>query len=275
MDIYTAVSYSLCRKFTLAYSSSFSMSSSLFDRSIRKHVYALYALVRVADEIVDSYQGDETAKQELLDALETEVYAAAERQYSANPFIHAFAETAERYGIDSSLLGPFFKSMRMDIGNQYQQENYVEYIYGSAEVVGLMCLKIFCDGDAALYDKLTKGARILGSAYQKVNFLRDFATDYTELGRVYLPGVSYETFSNEQKDAIVQEIELEFSGARNYIDQLPQTAQKAVRTSWVYYGQLLKVIAATPVQALKMQRVRVSMPRKLWLLAKVKLGVKT
>ncbi len=274
MDLYTRVAYESCRKLTLAYSTSFGMSSRLFNRTIRNDIYAIYALVRVADEVVDSYQGNNATKQELLDDFERDVYSAIEHQYSTNPTLHAFAHTAKKYKIDKSTIRPFFESMRMDIGGNYTPSNYKDYIYGSAEVVGLMCLKVFCGTDTALYDTLSMGARMLGSAYQKVNFLRDFAADHNELGRVYFPGVTYETFSEEQKQAIEQDIQQEFTAARSYIDQLPQSAQKAVRTSWMYYRELLKIITTTPVQTLKTQRVSIATPRKLWLLSKVIVGVK-
>lgn len=274
MDLFTRVAYDFCRKLTLAYSTSFGMSSRLFERSIRSDIYAIYALVRVADEIVDSFRGSDATKQQLLDEFERDVYSAIERQYSVNPTLHAFARTAKLNKIDQSIIRPFFESMRMDIGGNYTPEKYDEYIYGSAEVVGLMCLKVFCGTDEALYENLSEGARKLGSAYQKVNFLRDFAADYHELGRVYFPGVTYETFSDEQKQAIERDIEQEFNTAQSYIDQLPRSAQKAVRTSWVYYRELLRNIAATPVEVLKLQRVRIGWPRKLWLLVRVVAGAK-
>lgn len=273
MELYKTVSYDLSRRLTEAYSTSFSMSSRLFARSIRPDIYAIYGLVRVADEIVDTYDGSDDEKHALLDTLEQETYLAIERQYSANPIVHAFALTVASSRIDRVLIAPFFASMRMDIGRQYSSENYQEYIYGSAEVVGLMCLKVFCRGDDEQYEQLVPGARKLGSAYQKVNFLRDFAADYTQLERVYFPGVEFDSFSNEQKRAIEQEIESEFAVANEYIGKLPVTARRAVRASWVYYRELLKSIQKTSVKDLRSSRVRVNNARKLWLLIKVYLGL--
>lgn len=272
MELYRTVSYDLGRRLTKEYSTSFSMSSRLFAKSIRSDIYAIYSLVRIADEIVDSYDGSDDEKHILLDGLEQETYLAVERQYSANPIVHAFALTAKSCSIDQTLIAPFFASMRMDIGRQYRPQNYQEYIYGSAEVVGLMCLKVFCDGNDEQYQRLATGARKLGSAYQKVNFLRDFAADYKQLERVYFPGVEFDSFSDEQKRAIEQDIESEFVVANEYIGKLPVTARRAVLASWVYYRELLKAIQKTSVKDLRSSRARVSNARKLWLLVKVYLG---
>ncbi len=272
MELYRTVSYDLSRRLTKAYSTSFSMSSRLFAKSIRPDIYAIYGLVRIADEIVDSYDGSDDEKHILLDGLEQETYLAVDRQYSANPIVHAFALTAKGCSIDQTLIAPFFASMRMDIGRQYRPENYQEYIYGSAEVVGLMCLKVFCDGDDEQYHRLEPGARKLGSAYQKVNFLRDFAADYIQLERVYFPGVEFASFSDEQKREIEREIVSEFAEADDYIAKLPIVARRAVRASWAYYYELLKSIQKTTVTDLRLSRVRVNNGRKLWLLVKVYLG---
>lgn len=273
MDQYKTVSYQISRRLTEAYSTSFSMSSRLFARSIRPDVYAIYGLVRMADEVVDTYDGSDDEKRSLLDMLEQETYLAIARRYSANPIVHAFALTAASYDIDQDLVEPFFDSMRMDIGGLYHPDNYQSYIYGSAEVVGLMCLKVFCRGDGALYEQLAPGARKLGSAYQKVNFLRDFAFDYSRLGRVYFPGVEYASFSDDQKDAIEREIADEFTVAGEYIAELPPTARRAVRASWIYYHELLEKIRNRTAKDITKTRVRVGTVRKLWFFAKVYLGI--
>ena len=223
-------------------------------------------MVRLADEIVDTYRGDDMAAQ--LDAFEAEVYGACNIGYSSNPVIHAFALTARLYRIDRSLIGPFFTSMRVDVRRTaYDQIAYEEYIYGSAEVIGLMCLKVFCKGDAAQYDTLKDGARALGSAYQKVNFLRDIAADYKELGRLYFPGaVTYDTFNEADKQTIINDIAADFEAAQPSIDQLPTTARDAVRLSRRYYSELLDRIERTPAEALKTTRVRIPNTRKIWLL---------
>ena len=265
MELYEKTSYELSRRLTLRYSSSFGMSSRLFDSSIRRHIYAVYGLVRIADEIVDTYTGPDARQQ--LDELEAQTYAAMKRGYSANPIVHAFGLTAAKYGIDSSLIKPFFASMRMDLTpREYTDAHYERYIYGSAEVIGLMCLRIFCLGDDDQYQLLAPGARALGAAYQKVNFLRDVAADYVELGRMYFPGVTYETFSDESKQAIVTSIETDFAMADSALSKLPRSSKAAVMLSVSYYRQLLYRLKAAPVSVLKTQRLRISTPKKLWLL---------
>lgn len=269
VELYTDTSRQLSRMLTLRYSSSFGMSSRLFGAEIRDDVFSVYGLVRIADEIVDSYQGDDATKRRLLDDLEAETYAAIERRYSPNPIVHAYADVAARYKFDRAIIEPFFASMRMDIEpHTYTDALYETYIHGSAEVVGLMCLKIFCGQDPALYARLEPGARALGSAYQKVNFLRDVAADHAVLGRMYFPGVDYETFSDAQKDVIVTSIEAEFVAAKQAIEQLPASSRRAVLTSYVYYTELLQVLKQCSVDDLKAGRQRVSDVRKWWLLVR-------
>lgn len=188
--------------------------------------------------------------------------------YSANPIVHAFAQTAREFHIDSSLTKPFFASMRMDLTPQsYDRALYDTYIYGSAEVVGLMCLRVFVDD--ASYQKLEKGARGLGAAYQKVNFLRDIAADSTELQRWYFPYGSLETFDETTKAKIVKEIEKDIAGARRAIAKLPASSQKAVTLSLEYFNQLLAKIKKTPAETLTHKRIRISDAQKLILLARV------
>lgn len=272
MDLYKSVSYAASELFTKRYSTSFSMSTNLFDGHMRPHIYAIYGLVRIADEIVDTYRGEDAA--EILARLEADVYTAIERGYDTNPIIHAFALTAKHYDISKEIIAPFFESMAMDLRPvEYMQELYERYIYGSAEVVGLMCLKVFCDGDQLQYGELKSGATALGSAYQKVNFLRDIAADYDELGRLYFPGVTYDTFSEADKTAIVNDIEKDFDEARRYIKKLPAGCRRAVTLSAVYYGELLNEIKRTQADVLKTKRIRIGNGRKLWLYAKVRSGV--
>jgi len=265
MDLYTAMSYELSRKLTLRYSTSFGTSSRLFSKSIQPHIYAIYGLVRIADEIVDTYDGPE--KEKLLAALEEDTYTAIKSGYSTNPIIHAFALTAAVYGISKILIKPFFDSMRMDLSPQhYTPALYQKYIYGSAEVIGLMCLRVFVEGDAALYKKLEPGARALGSAYQKVNFLRDIASDYQERGRVYFPNTTFETFDDTAKDEIIENIEAEFHTARLAVSQLPKNSQRAVDLSFRYYRELLKKLKKTPAATIKNTRVRLPNSKKAALL---------
>ena len=265
MELYDSVAYEASKRLTLSYSTSFGISSRLLGKSIRPHIYAIYGLVRIADEIVDTYKGIDA--RQLLDDLESETVAAIQRGYSTNPIVHAFALTAAKYAIEQSLITPFFASMRMDlIPRLYDPKEYEQYIHGSAEVVGLMCLKVFCDNDSKKYNDLQSGAAALGSAYQKVNFLRDMAADYTQLGRLYFPNVTYETFDEAAKQSIVNDIKNDFTKARVAIKSLPSSSRKATMTSLVYYNDLLQKLERTPVATLKSTRIRLPSRRKAALL---------
>lgn len=266
MELYEKTAYELSRRLTDRYSTSFGLSIKLFEAPLRRHIYAIYGLVRIGDEIVDTYKGKDARK--VLDALEKDTERAIATGYSANPIVHAFALTARRFGITSELTAPFFASMRMDLTPRtYDRESYDTYIYGSAEVVGLMCLRVFVDD--ATYDKLEKGARGLGAAYQKVNFLRDIAADTTELQRWYFPYGSLETFDEATKGRIVTEIERDIAGARRALTQLPMSSQKAVTLSLEYFGRLLDKIKRTPAETLTKKRIRISDAQKLVLFARV------
>lgn len=276
MEPYNDVSYQLSRTLTLRYSSSFGMSSKLFAARIQPHIYAIYGLVRVADEIVDTYTG--TDKALLLTALEEETYAAIARGYSTNPIVQAFILTAAKYAISASLIAPFFESMRMDlVPVDYTQESYETYIYGSAEVIGLMCLLVFCEGNTEHYQQLAPGARALGAAYQKVNFLRDIASDYHERERIYFPGMRYESFDETAKQEIIASIQTDFNTAEASLKELPKNSRAAVLLSATYYKQLLKKLDKTSVEQIKSGRIRVSTSQKLGLLiiAVFKNGVRT
>lgn len=272
MDLYTSTSYEMSERITTRYSTSFSMSSRLFVGSIRPHVYAIYGLVRIADEIVDTYGGNDT--EERLHELQAQTMEAIKSHYSTNPVIHAFADTAIKYDIGESLIAPFFESMRMDLRPQhYDTAAYEQYIYGSAEVIGLMCLKVFVNGNADQYGTLAPGAQSLGDAYQKVNFLRDIKTDYTELGRTYFPGITYETFSDHDKQLIIADIKKDFLSARQSIDALPKHARRAVRASYYYYAALLRKLDRTPAKTISSGRIRISNIYKVLLLMKAALGL--
>lgn len=257
MDLYNSASYELAERLTKRYSTSFSSSSSLFSDHIRPHIYAIYGMVRIADEIVDTYRGED--KGSYLDAFESEVNAAINSQYSTNPIVHAFARTAKTYSITGQLLAPFFESMRADINpKKFTQQSYEAYIYGSAEVVGLMCLRVFVDGNDSAFDRLREGASALGAAYQKVNFLRDMKADYEELGRVYFPNVEYDSFSETQKAAIIKDIENDFSRAKPAVGLLPKDARHAVAMSYDYYDELLTKLKHATVEEIKTKRMRVN-----------------
>lgn len=269
MEQYTKTSYRLARTVTLDYSTSFSKSSKLFSRDIRNHIYAIYGLVRVADEIVDTYKGKDMAQ--VLNDLEATTLQSLKTGFSSNPLVHAFVHTAQRYGIGADLIKPFFKSMRMDIDPiEYTATLYEEYIYGSSEVIGLMCLKVFCDNEAE-YTKREAGAKALGSAYQKVNFLRDMKADYDERGRVYFPGIRFEEFNDYQKDAIVKDIKKDFKKAKIAVAQLPTNARTAVALSFAYYSELLNKLERTSAEKIKAGRIRVNNTKKLQLLVKTRL----
>lgn len=277
MDLYTRTAEQMSRVLTNNYSTSFGMATRLFGAEIRSHIYNLYGLVRLADEIVDTYTGGDAA--ELLNDLHTETYAAMQRGYSTNPVVHAFAGTAKKFGIEAPLIDPFFESMRIDLKpKNYKTTDYERYIYGSAQVVGLMCLKVFCQGDAVQYKKLEPGAKALGGAFQKVNFLRDIADDHERLGRYYFPVGSFEGFDEETKMYIVLDIDRDFALAHEAIVRLPKTARPAVMAAYRYYLRLHNKLRETPAETIKKQRIRVSNPHKIAVLAGTliteKLGIK-
>jgi len=265
MDIYTSTSYKIGELLTKRYSTSFSTSSRLFSSNIRKHIYAIYALVRIADEVVDTYSDHLSSSR--LKVLESDVYEAIRTRYSTNPIVHAFAHTVNTYVIDQKLIKAFFESMKMDLEpKKFTEKMYKKYIYGSAEVVGLMCLAVFCDTDTALYKKLESGARSLGAAYQKVNFLRDLSNDYNKLHRVYFPNYTYESFDDNSKKEIIEDIQKNFYNAKVALNELPKSSRTAVSVSYNYYKYLLKKLERTPVEIIKRRRIRIANSTKLSLL---------
>ncbi len=272
MDLYTKTSYATSKLLTLKYSTSFSSSTSLFQKDTARHIYAIYGLVRIADEIVDTYKGAEATL--LLDDLEKEVSHALGRHYSTNPIVHAYTTTALEFDIDPSLLKAFFASMRLDLSPQtYTKKLYETYIYGSAEVVGLMCLAVFVDGDKALYKKLDSGARALGAAYQKVNFLRDLASEHADLDRLYFPGHTYDSFDEAAKQAVTLDIEKDIARAQTVIPLLPTNARRAVSLSLAYYHTLLRKLQHASIEQIKSRRMRVNNAHKWLLLVGVRMGV--
>lgn len=272
MDTYDTSSEIASKLVTEKFSTSFSSASRLFYRSIRPDIYNIYGLVRIADEIVDTYKG--ANQRQLLDSLQSDVYQAIEKQFSSNIIVHAFALTANKYGIDKDLIAPFFDSMRTDIkAKTFNSQAYQKYIYGSAEVVGLMCLKVFCQGDNKLYKQLDSGARSLGSAFQKVNFLRDIKDDYETRGRYYFPIGKYETFDEQAKNQIVKDIEIDFKNSEEALNKLPANSIKACKAAYLYYKTLLHHLKLAPANEIKDRRIRVSELNKLSLLLRVKLGL--
>ncbi|GAB2602865.1 hypothetical protein GCM10009696_05450 [Kocuria himachalensis] len=257
------------------YSTSFGLACRLLGPEIRPHVYAVYALVRIADEIVDGASAGAgvppRGSRELLDGLEDETYGAIERGFSSNLVVHAFARTARHAGIGPDLLRPFFASMRADLSeDRHSADSLDEYVYGSAEVVGLMCLQVFLAGRPVPEQRraqLVAGARRLGAAFQKVNFLRDLAEDYGELGRVYFPGVEPGEFSETEKNRLLDDIDADLAAARAVIGDLPGSSRAAVLAAHDLFRELSVRIRATPARELLSSRIRVPNPRKAGLAA--------
>ena len=250
---------------TNRYSTSFSMGIRVFDKKFRAPIYAIYGFVRFADEIVDTFHNFDKA--ELLKRFWEETYKAIDERISLNPVLHAFQEVVHKYNIDVELIDAFLRSMEMDLHfSNYEDSKYKEYIYGSAEVVGLMCLKVFCEGDEASYNKLKDTACALGAAFQKINFLRDMKSDFDERGRVYFPGIDFNQFDNEQKAIIEQDIKADFDYAYTGIVQLPKGARFGVYLAYIYYINLFQKIKNSSALLVKEERIRVPDSRKVYLL---------
>jgi len=251
---------------TKKYSTSFSIAVRLLAPSIRQAIYNIYGFVRVADEIVDSFEG--YPKEVLLDRFEEEYAYAMQYGISTNPVINAFQKTIKEYGIEEEMIQSFLKSMRADLTKQvYKNQKEIDaYIYGSADVVGLMCLKVFVKGNQEEFDKLKESAMRLGSAFQKVNFLRDIKQDYDDLSRTYFPNVDPNNFNAEDKCKIVSEIKEDFRVAHKGLLKLPKEARFGVYVAYKYYLQLLKKVDKTPARYLKEKRIRVSNSSKTYLL---------
>lgn len=250
---------------TKKYSTSFYKGVSFLDKKIRNDVHAVYGFVRFADEIVDSFHGYD--KEVLLKEFKNETFQAIERKISLNPILNSFQKSVNDYQIDHDLIYAFFHSMEMDLNPPtYDRSKYQEYIYGSAEVVGLMCLKIFVYGSQAEYEKLKPYAMKLGSAFQKINFLRDLKDDLGDLGRLYFPHIGEGGISPEDKLKIEIEIEKEFEEAYIGIKMLPKSSRLGVYVSYVYYTKLLAKIKRKTIKELMSQRIRISDEKKLILL---------
>jgi phytoene/squalene synthetase len=276
LALYTRAAHDSAARVIGAYSTSFGLATRLLARPVRPHVENIYALVRVADEIVDGSAEqaglDLTAQRELLDALETETERAIRLGYSANLVVHSFAQTARATGIGSDLTAPFFSSMRRDLSSvAFTEQELRDYIYGSAEVVGLMCLRVFLAGETVSdteRKQLEHGARKLGAAFQKINFLRDLAEDFGTLGRRYFPGIDPSHFSEEQKLALVADIDQDLADARAVIPQLPDGCRRAIVAAHALFSVLTARVRATPASELLRTRVSVPTTVKLGILAR-------
>lgn len=261
-ELYNKTAFEYCGLITHNYSTSFYSAVGLLDNHIQKAIYGIYGFVRLADEIVDTFFGFD--QQQLLDQFETDYYEAYRKKISLNPVIHAFQQVTRQYGIGDDLVTSFIESMRTDLSKKTytHPEETQKYIYGSADVVGLMCLKVFTEGNADLYVELKCPAMKLGSAFQKVNFLRDMKQDMLELERSYFPEVTVDNFSEQTKLSIIREVEEELREAYSGIIRLPASSKLAVYVAYTYYSKLLKKIRKTPASELMSRRVRVSDFRK-------------
>jgi 15-cis-phytoene synthase len=263
--LFDELSQEVSKAVTKKYSTSFSLGIMALSPSIRPAIYAIYGYVRLADEIVDSFH--DYNKQVLLEKLKEQTWQALDEGISLNPILQSFQETVNKYKIDRGLIERFLRSMQMDLTPMdYNTESYKEYILGSAEVVGLMCLKVFVEGNAETYVALKPYAMKLGSAFQKVNFLRDLKDDYQILGRTYFPDIDMDIFDHRIKASIEKEIQGEFEEALVGIKKLPVSSKFGVYLAYRYYLSVLKKIKTTPAQQILRQRIRIPNGQKLSLM---------
>ena len=265
IKLYDEVSVRCSRLTTRAYSTSFSLGIRCLNSSLRDPIYSIYGFVRFGDEIVDTFHGSD--KKRLLDKFRHDTYEAIADGISLNPILHSFQKVVRNFGIEREVIEQFLKSMEMDIDKkQHDQASYEEYILGSAEVVGLMCLRVFCNGDDGLYKALKSKAMKLGSAFQKINFLRDLNADFNGMGRVYFPGVDLTRFDQDTKNAIEKDIEEDFRQGYEGIMGLPRGSRFGVYMAYVYYRALLRKIMNTPAREVIESRIRIRNRHKLRLL---------
>lgn len=265
-QLFDRVSVECSKLTTRSYSTSFSLGIYCLNRQLHEPIYSIYGFVRFADEIVDTFHDFDKAT--LLQEFRQDTYTAIERKISLNPILNSFQDVVNRYNIERELIDCFLDSMGMDLSKQtYTIDNYKKYILGSAEVVGLMCLRVFTNGDEQMYQALKPAAMKLGSAFQKVNFLRDIQSDYNSLGRLYFPNVDMSRFSDEDKEKINYEIEEEFNEALAGIKQLPSSSRFGVYVAYVYYKALFNKIKSLPSTKIMNERVRIPNVQKMTLLA--------
>lgn len=267
-SIFDNVSFDCSVKVTKAYSTSFSSAVKMLAPSIRQDIYNIYGFVRFADEIVDTFHDYD--KEILFAQFENDLALALSQKISLNPILNSFQHTVHKYNIPNELIGAFMKSMKLDLyKTKYTTvEEYNEYIYGSADVVGLMCLKVFVNGDIEKYEELKHSAMRLGSAFQKVNFLRDLKADFEDLSRTYFPNTDLSQLDEASKQQIITEIEADFDAGFEGIKNLPIEAKFGVYTAYRYYKKLLKKLQKTPSLEIKNTRIRVSDYQKVELLAR-------
>ncbi len=266
-DLYDRTTLDMSALLTRRYSTSFTLGIRTLAPVLRAPVYAIYGFVRLADEIVDTFHAHDKAA--LLAEFSAQTHAAIANGLSLNPVLHAFQLVVNRFSIEAELIDAFLHSMAMDLdeGRAYDQTLYETYIYGSAEVVGLMCLRVFCDGDGAQYAALRPAARRLGAAFQKVNFLRDLRSDYAERGRTYFPQVDFTRFDDAAKRVIEADIRADFAAGLVGIRALPRSARLGVFMAYTYYQRLFARICRVPAERVQCERIRVPDGTKLALLA--------
>lgn len=263
--LFDNLSVKTSKAITHTYSTSFSMGICLLNRRLRNAIYSIYGFVRVADEIVDSFEGYD--KKYLLEKFKEETFWAIENRISVNPILNSFQASVHQYQIDQSLIETFLESMEMDLQKvDYTMEKYQQYILGSAETVGLMCLQIFTEGDTTMYNELKPYAMKLGAAFQKVNFLRDMKDDYHILGRIYFPGIDITDFNSNSKKEIEKEIEDDFKIALEGIKLLPSSSKRGVYLAYIYYVSLFNKIKKSPAQKVLTQRIRINNGKKFGLM---------
>lgn len=267
MQLFDQTNLECSKLITERYSTSFTLGIKTLDKKFHFPIYAIYGFVRYADEIVDTFYDFD--QKFLLERFIKDTYEAIRTGISLNPVLHSFQMVVNQYQIENELIDAFLHSMAMDLEKQnYTDDKYNEYIYGSAEVVGLMCLRVFCEGDKDMFNHLKNGARSLGAAFQKVNFLRDLKSDFVDRGRVYFPGVDFLSFTKEAKRQIEKDIQADFDAAYLAIKQLPRSARMGVYLAYVYYLTLFNKIKGTPATRIQEERIRVPDLQKVALLAK-------
>ena len=267
-SLFDTISFECSRNVTKSYSTSFTAAVKMLAASIRQDIYNIYGFVRFADEIVDTFH--EYNKEVLFDMFEKDLASALENKISLNPILNSFQYTVHKYSIPQSMIAAFMKSMKLDLHkSEYKTfDEYNEYIYGSADVVGLMCLKVFVNGDDAKFNELKHSAMRLGSAFQKVNFLRDLKADFEDLNRTYFPNTDLSRLDEHSKNEIIKEIEADFQAGFEGILKLPLEAKFGVYTAFIYYKKLLSKLKKTPSMEIKNTRIRVPDYQKFGLLAK-------
>lgn len=264
-DLFDQTTFECSKLITQRYSTSFTLGIKTLDQKFHMPIYAIYGFVRYADEIVDTFHDQDKAQ--LLARFKKDTYESIESGISLNPVLHAFQLVVNKFKIDHDLIEAFLHSMEMDLDfKTYDDSKYQEYIYGSAEVVGLMCLKVFCEGNQEEYDRLKDSACKLGAAFQKVNFLRDIKSDYEERGRVYFPGVDFNHFDKVIKKQIEADIQQDFNDSLSGIEQLPIGAKLGVKVAYLYYQKLFDKIKGLPAETITQRRIRIPNSKKLSLL---------